>query len=162
MQKVRGVFHRVAVGGNVVGAVFLAFVLLLMVGEIGRRLIFKAPIPGSTEMVGVAMGVLATIGFAFALDRALHVRSDWLVDKFPPRGRHVMILVMYFTGVMVTGLLSWRLVIGAIKSLKELEIVSGILQVPVYPSKVVMAFAMILFCVNYLLKFIENLKHSQE
>lgn len=158
MHKVRRVFLRVSTAGNIIGSVFLSFVLLLMVGEIIGRLVFKQPIPGSFEMVGVAMGVLATIGFAFALGKGVHVRSDWLVDKLAAGGQRGLTILTYLTGFLVTGLLSWRLVIGAGKSLREAEVASGIIQVPVYPTKIVLAFAVILFCVAYLLQFIQSLR----
>lgn len=158
MDKVKRAFDRVSSFGNVIASVFLGFAMMLMVGEITGRYVFSKPIPGSYEMVSMAMGVLTTIGFAFALEKNLHIRVTLVEGRLSPRGRQLMQLYINLVGFLVMGVLVWQFLLAANDSLSVLEHTPGRLKIPQYPIKFMLAFAALLFGVGYLIHFIEGLR----
>jgi len=159
METARRVFEAISRVGNVIAGLFLAGVAFLMVGDIIGRFAFNHPIPGTFEIVAASMAVLATIGFAFALDQRRHIRATILTERLPAKVQANLLLFAYFIGFVVTGILAWKLVDAAAFSFFELrEYSAGLVRVPIYVPKMVMVFAVALFCVNFLLHFIEGFR----
>ncbi|MBI4284496.1 MAG: TRAP transporter small permease [Chloroflexi bacterium] len=158
MERIRSVFGRISTVGNAVAAAFLALIAFLMSGEIIGRYVFNHPIPGTFEIVGAAMAVLASIGFAFGLEQQRHVRATIATERLSSRGQHVMLLLAYFVGFLVNGFLTWRLVLSASVSIATREYTPGLVPVPIYVPKTIFVFAVMLFTFGFLLHFIEGLK----
>jgi TRAP-type C4-dicarboxylate transport system permease small subunit len=158
MNWVKRIFGRVSSFGNVVASLFLGFTMMLMVGEITGRYIFSRPIPGSFEMVTMAMGVLTTIGFAFALERNIHIRVTIIEERLPRKGSQIAQLYVNLVGFLVMAVLFWQFSLSAVASLSILEHTAGVMKVPKYPIKFIMSFAVLLFCIGYLIRFFEGLR----
>ena len=145
--------------GNVIASIFLAGIALLMTGEIIGRYIFDSPIPGTWEIVAGAMAVLTSIGFAFALEQRRHITVVVVTQRLPRKVDHYLLVFSYFVGFVVTGVLAWQLVHMAVRSVVIREYSGmGLLPIPIYPTKIIFLFAVILFCVGFLKHFIEGIR----
>ena len=153
------VFARVSLVGNVIASVFLAGITFLMVGEITGRYVFNSPIPGTWEIVAGAMVVLTSIGFAFALEQRRHIVVIVFSQRLPLKLQHYLTMLSYLVGFFVTGVLTWQLTLMAIRSvvIREYEGM-GILPIPIYPTKIIFVFAVLLFCVGFLKHFGESIR----
>ena len=157
----RRIFDGISTVGNYIAGVFLAIVMWLTVGEITGRYLFRAPIPGNFEIIALSMGVLTTIGFAFALEQGRHIRALVLVERFRPKAQHVLAMANYFVGFIVTGVLAWQLLVGALASIKRLEYTAGLLPIPIYPTKVIIFYSVVVFCLGFILHFIWGIRRQR-
>ncbi|MBI4284668.1 MAG: TRAP transporter small permease [Chloroflexi bacterium] len=157
----RRIFDGLSNIGNYIAGIFLVIVMLLTMGEITGRYVFSHPIPGNFEIIELTVGVLATIGFAFALEQGKHIRATVLVDRFDEVAQRVLLLISYLAGFVVTGLLTWQLAIGAIRSVQIKEVTYGLLPVPMYPTRIILVFSVGLFCLGFLLRFIWDLRRQR-
>lgn len=155
----RKIFDGMSSVGNYITGVVLVIVMLLTVGEITGRYVFNHPIPGDFEFIELSMGVLATMGFAFALEQGRHIRATILVDRFASSAQRYLLLAGYLAGFIVTGLLTWQLIGGAMQSVKTREHTFGLLPIPMYPTKIIIVFSVALFCLGFLLHFVQDLRH---
>ena len=141
-----------------IAGLFLAGIAFLMAGEIIGRFAFNRPIPSTFEMVAASMAILATIGFAFALDQKRHIRATILTERMPPKVQAILLQLAYFIGFVVTAILTWKLVDSAAFSLEIGEYTPTLIRIPIYVPKVIMVFAVALFSLNFLLHFVEGIR----
>ncbi|GAH91671.1 unnamed protein product, partial [marine sediment metagenome] len=91
------------------------------------------------------------IGFAFALEQGAHIRVTFLTGRCSEKVQQYALLVAYLVGFIVIGGLGWQLVLAAIHSVELKQYTAGLLPVPIYPSKVIFTFAVLLFSLGFLL-----------
>ena len=158
MRIFKKMVDRVSSVGDVIASVFLVIIMLLMVSEITGRYVFNKPIPGSFEVVEVCVAVVASIGFASALAQKKHLAVTILTSRLPAKAQPTLSLSAYFLGFIVTGIMVWKLALAVYDSVKVAEITTGLVPVPLYPSKIIFLFAVFLFCLQFLIHSVDSIR----
>ena len=70
---------------NYIASIFIFLLMLLVVGEVIGRSFFNRPIPGTIDMVEVAIATFAFLGAAYCQRFGSHVRMELVVSRL--RGR---------------------------------------------------------------------------
>ncbi len=159
MKMLAKSFDWMSTGGAGIAAVFLAGITLIMVAEIIGRFVFNSPIHGTYEVVTISMGVLFPIGFAFAVVQGRHIRVTSFTERLSPKGQSIMLLVSYILAFTVTGMMAHKAVQAAIKSVVVGEVITGgVYRFSSAPGKIVFAYAVILFCMAFLIQIIYSVR----
>jgi len=80
---------------------------LIAIDIVGAKL-FKWPLPGGVDIVGL-LGVIA-IGFAIARTQVVHghIEVEFFEKRIPAKTRNSIDIVIYFLGMLLFALLSWK------------------------------------------------------
>ena len=91
----------------VAGVALVLMLVLIAVDIIGAKL-FRWPVPGGIDMVGL-LGVVA-IGFAIARTQIIHghIEVEFFEEKIPEKVRNVVDVVICSLGMLLFALLAWK------------------------------------------------------
>jgi len=140
-------------------ACYLLLLLTLVVfTEVILRYIFNNPTIWSWDVAMQLAGAAALLGMGYLLLHDKHVAVDVLVNRLPIRRRRILKIAVspiFFFGVIV---LVWQSSVSAWESLIKGEVTNTILAMPVYPFKIVMAFAAVMLLLQGVVNFTRDLR----
>lgn len=142
---------------GLLGAIVLAGLMLLTVGDVVLRYFFNAPILGSFELTEFILVVIVFFAIPWATAQKANVRVDLFVDRLPSKVRTVFNIVACFLSIFVTALFAWYTVPQAIY-IWRLYSVSDMLDIPVYPFYIMVAFGFFLLLFVLVANLIEFIK----
>ena len=105
---------------------------------IGTKLLDQ-PLPGAAELTEALMVLGVFLALAHTQARRQHINVDLVTTRLGPRTRHALDLLALLLTLGVLVLIAWCGWVLALTSLRIREYASGIIQFPVYPSKLALA-----------------------
>jgi TRAP-type C4-dicarboxylate transport system permease small subunit len=134
---------RLGNAGAVLGAAGVVLLVLNVVADVGGRMIFQQPFPGTIEYTTYWwMPMLALLAFAFTERRQEHIKVTILLDALPLRMRQIVEGVF---GLLATALIvalavySWE---SAMRAYDFQEVTASSPPVAVWPFRFVAVIAM--------------------
>ncbi len=94
--------------------------------------IFRHPIPGTYEMVGLLGAIAISFSLAYTSVEKGHIAVEFLFQKFPKKVRFFISAINDFLCLFLFGLLTWQTILLASDLMQSGE-VSMTLQMPIYP-----------------------------
>lgn len=142
---------------HIAGGILLLGMMLLVTGDVIRRLVFKSPIHGTTELVEFMM--VGLLYFTIANTQALkaHIYIELITERLSPRARLLCEVIGYFLGLIVFSLITWQGVKSSIYSWKINEITFGVIKFPLFPSKIIIPIGSFILCLRYILDIIDGI-----
>ncbi|CAN2040437.1 TRAP transporter small permease [Candidatus Magnetomoraceae bacterium gMMP-15] len=116
---------------NWVAAASVTAMMLLTCADVILR-IFRCPIPGTYEIVGLLGAVFVSFSLAHTSMERGHIAVNFLVEKFSKKIQKIIDGINSLICSVLFALITWQSVIYA-QSLKEAGEVSLTLQIPIYP-----------------------------
>jgi len=104
------------------------------------------------------MGVLTVLGAGYCYLHNGHVSVDILVTRLSPRKRAILDIILFPLVLGALGPLLWKVTAGAIQSVKMLQVYLSILDIPIYPYKVIVVVGISLMLLQGISKFMGNLR----
>jgi len=136
-------------------AVLILIMSLTFVDVIGRTL-FGRSFVGTVESVELLMGVLVFSGLALTEVNRRHVFVETFQQLLPnPLQRSSRVLNLLLA-LAVTAILAWQLILKTLEHIGDQEY-TQILEIPYWPSAVLMSLGMLLFLLVLLLHLIEEI-----
>jgi TRAP-type C4-dicarboxylate transport system permease small subunit len=132
----------------------LAGMMFLTVADVFLRYAFNRPILGSYELVQYMLLITVGVGLAYCALEKGHVTIDTVTAHLPRQARAIVNILVGFLGLVVTVLIAWQTCVYVI-SLKESQVVSTALLIPVYPFVAFLAFGIAFFCLVLLMQLLE-------
>jgi len=133
----------------------LAMMLITCLDVVLR--LFRHPIPGTYELVGL----MGTVGVSFALAyttlKGGHITVEFLTNRMPKRVRYSVIAAGEFFSAVLFGILAWQSTLYAL-DLKQVGEVSLTIEVPVYPFVFSIAFGCLLVFFVLAVNFYKSLQ----
>lgn len=145
---------------NWIAAGAIVAMMLLTSTDVILRL-FRHPIPGTYEIVGLLGAVVIAFSLAYTSIEKGHIAVEFLVQKFP---RNVQLFITAINDLFSTflfGLIAWQSILYA-SDLKQSGEVSLTLQAPIYPFIYGIAAGCGLLCFVLILEFLKSLKRIGE
>ena len=105
--------------------------MLLTSADVILRL-FRHPIPGTYEVVGLLGAVVISFSLAYTSVERGHIAVEFLFQKFPKKVRFFISAINDFLCLFLFELLTWQTILMA-SNLKQSGEVSMTLQMPIYP-----------------------------
>ena len=94
---------------NLCAASTLAAIMLLMVIDVTARYLFNSPVPGTGEIIELAMAVLVFSALPMTTLRREHVTLDYMENLLPTDARRVVSAFADVATAAIIGFLAWRL-----------------------------------------------------
>lgn len=121
-------------------ALCLAVMMLLTVTDVAGRYFFKRPVSGAWELISLLLVCAGTWGLAYCQAEKGHINVNILLHAFSPKLQALILSLAYLTGLTAFSGLTWRGVQLAYKFYIEPGHTTDILQIPIFPFVLVMAF----------------------
>lgn len=126
------------IGQWLAGAGLLVMMLIGVADIVGTKF-FNAPVPGAYEATEALMVVTVFLALAHAQRHRQHIAVDLFVTRLGPGARYALNVVGAALTLIIFGLIAWRGWVLGLDSLAIREYASGIVQFPMYPSKLALA-----------------------
>lgn len=144
------------------GAIFagLALILMMFLGAFDVILgkFFNKPIPGTFEATEALMVVGAFMAIAYNQSKRGHISVELITSRLTGSTRIIFDLISYFFSFAFFLLIAWQGWKYGLHSLKVLEYESGLINFPVYPSKLLLALGASMITLQCLVDFMRDFK----
>jgi TRAP-type C4-dicarboxylate transport system permease small subunit len=128
-----------------VGAGALALMVLIVVSNVVGRYVFRKPLLGAVEMMGLLTVVVVFCVLAFTESKRAHIVVDIVVSRLRGRTKAIMASIMCFIGAVffiIVGWQGWDLMWSNLfPDMRS----TGVLSIPFAPIMFIMAFGCLLF-----------------
>lgn len=151
MVTIRGGLHAIIGVFTWIATGVLGLMVLLVVSHISGRFLFNKPIPGTIELVEMAIVVVVFFALAYTEVRKGHVQIELLVSRLPAGARRILATVMYFFGAAFFIIVAWRVALLMWSYLFPSIRTSDILDIPFAPFIFVIAIGSLALSLEMLL-----------
>lgn len=153
-QLVATAINRAAtVFGWLASITLVVIMATTFVDVIGRTFAGRSLV-GTVESVELLMGILVFSGLALTEVNRRHIVIETFQALFPRPIKRLSVLVNLILAVVITALLARQLIIKTIEIFEEQEH-TQILEIPYWPTALVMSIGIVLFLVVLLLRLVE-------
>lgn len=149
---IHGLAHRL----NWIAASAVVVIMVLITTDVVLRL-FRHPIPGTYEIVGLMGTVIISFSLACTSMQKGHIAVDFLIQKLPRKSQLMIAAINDFLGSILFGIIAWQSIVYAI-ALKQNNEVSLTIQLPIYPFAAGIAIGCGLLCLVLLIQFFTSIK----
>lgn len=130
-------------------------VMLLIVGNILLRVVFKSPILGTIDYATFLTAVMIGLSLAYCAVQNGHIAVDFVVARLPHKIQAAIDLVTGLLSLSFWGLCVWQTGIYASR-MAVTGVVSSTTQTPVYPFIYLVDLGLVALCLVLLVKAIES------
>lgn len=135
---------------------FLVTTMVLVVVNILLRVVFKSPVFGAYEYVGLLTALVIGLSLAHCGVQNAHIDISLVVDWLPARLRAVLNALINFISMCFLGISAWYVGASA-KSMMDSGLVSSTTQMPTHPFVFLIALGMFVYCLVLLVRSIESI-----
>jgi TRAP-type C4-dicarboxylate transport system permease small subunit len=150
LRRARAVVDALTVGAAVTSAVVICAIAGLTVADVARRNIQGPSIPGALEISETLLVVAVFLGLPYAEKTGAFVRTTIVTGRL--KGRPLRVVQCIALSIMCVALawIAWASVKNAVQSVREGEVRVGLVQVPIWPGRIVLALGYLLLLVRSL------------
>ncbi len=127
----------------------------LTISNIFCRAVLQFSLPFTGELSQFFMIMVTFVGLSYAASRGRHIRMTALYDQFSPRGRKALMIVISASTAALMLVLAWYS-FQYIGTVRFLESVSPVLQVPLYVVYMLVPLGLISAAIQYALTTARN------
>ena len=150
--------ERLEWGSTAAASVIILGLMFLVVTDVLGRKLFRSPLHGSTEMAEVTLVFIVYLSIAYVQRFKGHIKIEMVTGHLTKRAQLLLDLVGFIFALVICVLITWQCSFFAWKSFVQKDYTMGIVRVPVWPAKVVVAFGFGLLCVQLVLDIQEGFK----
>ena len=143
------VIETTSKGASLLILLMMAFVTF----EVISRYIFNHPTSWVWLLNKQLFGVFVLVAGSYALIQKNHIRIEMLYDHFPPPAKRAVRWLTLILSVGFLGILVWNSTLMGLEALSTREAANGVFRLPLYPLKLLMPIAALLFMLGCLTEF---------
>jgi len=148
LNKIKAFFNLIDMINDRIGS-GISLLLILIMLAIGAatisRYFFGNPITIVWPVIKQIFGVLVLLGAPYAMLYDKHIRVEILYDFFPAWLKKVSRMVSLIFFLALTGALTWQGIVMAKMSLMLKEVSQQSAHIPIYPFKIFLPIAALMF-----------------
>jgi TRAP-type C4-dicarboxylate transport system permease small subunit len=133
---------------------FLVATMVLIVVNILMRTIFKTPVFGAFEYVGLLTALVTGLALAYCGVQNAHIDISLVVERLPARLQTVLSALINIISMCFLAVCAWYVGLYA-RSMMQSGLVSSTTQVPIYPFVYLIALGLLVYCLVLLVRAIE-------
>jgi TRAP-type C4-dicarboxylate transport system permease small subunit len=149
--RIQRVLDKITTGVSWVGAGALILMVLIVVANVVGRYLFRKPVLGAVEMVGLLTVITVFCVLAFTEAKGAHIVVDILVSRLHGRTKAILASIMALLGAVFFIIMGWQGWNLMLSNLSPFVRVTGVLSIPFAPFMLVMAFGCVLFGLELLI-----------
>lgn len=154
MRGVSKVLDVIIDGLAWIGAGALAMMVLIVVSNVVGRYLFRKPVLGAVEMVGLLTVVVVFCVLAFTESKRAHIVVDIVLSRLHGRTKAILVSVMCLLGAVFFIIMGWQGWDLMWSNLFPNIRTTGVLSIPFAPFMFIMAFGFLLFGLELLINSI--------
>ena len=157
MKLVSKIVERLALVVLLIGGMGMLFSMFLGVADIVGTQVLLIPVPGPRELTESTMVLIVFGALAYAQIRRSHIRVELVYFQMPPRVRAVMDVITDLAAIAFYGLILQQAIGEAQYSLQINEATVGLIRIPLWPARFILAAGCALMILQLALHLIEDL-----
>jgi TRAP-type C4-dicarboxylate transport system permease small subunit len=134
---------RLATAAGVASACSLALICVIIVAQIGARLIGEQ-IPAADDFAAWAMAASAFLALPYALHHGDHIRVTLILQRLPQGVQRGVELIATLTGLGLSAWAGWHACVFVFESWQYHEVAQGLLRVPLWIPQLAMPLGFVL------------------
>ena len=146
--------------GAALAAIFLVLMTVLVVLQIGARLI-GAQVPSADDFARLSMAASAFLGLAFTLRTGGHIRVMLVIERLPPATRHVVEILCLTAAALVSAWFAWSTGVTTYESWSFGEFTIGTIPIPKWIPLAAMTFGIALIAIAFIDDLLAVFRHEQ-
>jgi TRAP-type C4-dicarboxylate transport system permease small subunit len=135
MEKVNRILDFIRSVFAEISSWLVLFVTLFITLDVVLRYFLKASIPAGMEFTQILLVILVYFAFGAAQKSKVHIRVEFLVEKFPPRIRYFWEVAVYLFALVFFSFILVEAWVFFWDSYVMKEYYGGAVQVPIYPAR---------------------------
>ena len=143
-------------------SLWLFGIMLLVGADVFMRYVFTQPISGALEISEQTVVIITFLCFAYTGTQNRHIHADAIVKRLPPSYRSFAEMISSFMMLLLLTLLVWQTSKEAWEALSIHEVRMGLINVPIYPTKIAIPFGLSVAWLFYCLQLITKLKPERK
>lgn len=141
---------------NAIGMVMMTVMMIFVTLDVTLRKLVSMPILGSIEITQFMLAICVSFGLAQCTIDKGHVVVDLFVSRLTTRARARLGIVTGMLAFLSCLMVTWQL-FNYIFIIKEVNNVSSVLKIPMWPFVALVTFGFVLFCFVLFIQFLEYL-----
>ena len=146
MDKIKQFFYKCASGIGVASSVGYIFIIALIVVDVILEKFIGKPISGTYELIERSMVIAVFASFAYAQTKKAHINMVMVLERFP---RILRLLLLGLTSALSVGAMTYAAYAAftQYKSAVSMGMMTGILNIPLWPFYLFQSIAMFFFAI---------------
>ena len=157
MNRLTRLLEPVALGILLFGGLGLIISTFLGTADVVGTQMFGVPVPGATEITESTMVLIVFGALTYTQIRRSHIRVELFYMRAGARGQAAMDVFASLMAVLFFSLLLWQATNEALFSIKIDEATFGLVRMPLWPARIVLAAGTALLILQLLLDLIADL-----
>ena len=153
----RRILFQVGHRSVVAAGATLSLLVLLMAVDVTLRRVFNSPLTFSYEIIEFGLVIVVWGSVLYSTIRERHISIDVLVSRFPAKTRQFFRLTFDFISSVVLLLIGWQSITYAV-DLRDMQLMSSMLDIPIYPFVFIVALGAILAGLILLVNFVDSVR----
>jgi TRAP-type C4-dicarboxylate transport system permease small subunit len=139
-------------------SVIIVFIMMVSItADVTLRYFANAPIVGVVELNRTLLVVVVFFTLGFAQVRKQHINVEMVLHMMSPRRKVVVEAIEALLALVIVGMITYGAVTEAYFSTVEGEHEVGLLNYPVWPSRIAMALGLFMLCMQYVVDILHGL-----
>jgi TRAP-type mannitol/chloroaromatic compound transport system permease small subunit len=130
--------------------------MFLITADVLSRYIFGIPVKGSYELSEMMFLSVVFLGLGYTQLYNGHVRVEFLVIGFHQRTQKILNTIMLLFALSIYTLLVWKGAEGFLESYESGEYRWGLIQIPLWPVKLMIPLGSSLLCLRFVDEIVSN------
>ena len=154
MRKFDKVHSKVEYYSIMLAGLLIIMMMSLITLEVLLRRFMNYSIPGIFEISGQLMVGVSLLGIAHVQKEKEHISVDLFENLMPRLMVKISNIFIFLLGAIITGVFAWQGFLEFWNSFQRGEHTIGILLVPIWPGRLIVAFSMFLLCIRFIFDLI--------
>lgn len=155
---IRRVVERLTAGIAALGAVAIAGIMLLTVADVVRRTLTDKSIQGVVEVAPLLLLAAASLGFGYAEQTGVHVRTSMVTSRLPRAAALVVRAMGSLVSLLVLAWVAWEALDRAIGAVQNGDVTPGFVAFPTWPAQVLVPLGFALFAFHVGVRLVDDLR----
>jgi len=157
LGKTEKIIHASSLILDWISRIILVILAITVIIDVIMRNI-GMPVTGNVEIAELLMVALAYFAIANTHRQRGHIRVEILYSRCSVRTKDILDTITYSLAIVVYGLMTWALLnrfYSALTSSGKGPITAGVLELPISPMFLLIAFGLCVFCLELLIDLIK-------
>jgi TRAP-type C4-dicarboxylate transport system permease small subunit len=151
------IIHRICTYTAGISIAVTIVVVLIVVGNVFGRYVFRQPLLGTVELVQTLAVTLVFFVLAYTELKGGHVSVDLLVSRLPRPTQSILGFIMSLLSAVLAGFIFWQGLSMGLRDLFPVPVTTVTLSIPTAPFLFCMSFGSLLFALALLIRSVRYL-----
>lgn len=153
--------RRLSIGLGAVAGAGTALLMLTVVPDLIARSFFGEAVYGMSESGIFLLVLIVYLSLSVAQVRKEHFHVGVLDTVVSMRQLQWLWVFRHVVSALVCGVFSWYATLGAYASTVKLEQSYAVIEYPIWPAKIVVAFGLVLLTIQFVIDAVDALIHPE-